>query len=567
MASSKHVPPGEPGTLTSLLEEVFRGSEAEQAAWAEALTPGTALGRYDLIREVGRGGAGVVWEARDRELGRRVAVKVVRRPSDSVPERRLVAEAEVAARLSHPGIVTTLDIGRNEKGAWLVQEFLVGRTLAERLREGPVPVPDALRIGLRLAEALAYAHRHGVVHRDLSAANVFLCEDGQVKLLDLGMAQAFGRRKVEGGTRNSMAPEQARGEPEDERVDVYALGVLLHRMVAGEPPFPADAPPDRRRPSLLEVPEAPGLGELVERMLADRPAERPRDAAEVHAALAAMEAGLPRSGTETRTGAAVKVRRRAPRRLAAVAVAGLVLAAGAGGFALGRARAAAAPRLPSNILFGAIATNVACNWGKADWFELDRVPEAALVRHGELGGTGIAEVAGRKAWRVDSDWGQIVLPLGRAGTADTFAIEAEFYIPPVTSWMRGASLHVFVEPEGGPRRGDMRHGVQFNVAQEPGRPPMFDFLEWRGTEGAGSPRYTGTLPEPFTGRWHLVRLEGSRSGRWLRVLLDGRPMAVAHGEYDLSGTKVILGAGYGYMNPEHVAWSNLRLFAGTSECQ
>jgi len=153
---TRSTPPGEPGTLTSLLNEVFRGSDPAQTAWVDGLAPGSALGRYDLIREVGRGGSGVVWEARDRELGRRVAVKVIRARQGGTPEKRLVAEAEIAARLSHPGIVTILDVGRNEKGAWLVQEFLVGRTLASRLDEGPLPLREALGLGMKVASALSW---------------------------------------------------------------------------------------------------------------------------------------------------------------------------------------------------------------------------------------------------------------------------------------------------------------------------------------------------------------------------------------------------------------------------
>jgi tRNA A-37 threonylcarbamoyl transferase component Bud32 len=567
MVPSDPTPPkdAEPGTLTSLLDEVFRVPEQEQAAWAEGLAPGTPLGRYDLIREVGRGGAGVIWEARDRELGRRVAVKVLRRRQGAVPELRLIAEAEVAARLSHPGIVTTLDVGRNEKGAWLVQEFLVGRTLSERLRVGPVPPREALRIALQVAAALDYAHRHGVVHRDLTASNVFLCEDWQVKVLDLGMAQAFGRRKLEGGTSVAMAPEQARGEPEDERVDVYALGVLLHRMIGGEPPFAAATPVERRAPPRLDVEDLPGLGDLLDRMLSAEPAERPRDAGAVLAELQGLEAALPRTGTDTRPGQ-VRVRRRTPPWVARAAVAGLLVASIAGGFVLGSRRGVAAPQLATPGVFGAAATSVSCNWGRATWIELERMPEGAEVRHGEMGGAGIAEVAGRKAWKVDSDWGQLILPLGMAEKADTFAIEAEFHIPPVTSFMRGASLHLFTEPTGGPKTGESSGGIVVGIGQEPGKPAFFNWMD-RDAQEQVKASYVGTLFEPITGRWHLLRVEGSRSRKWFRVLLDGRTIIVAHGDFGFPGNKVILGAGYGYMNAEDVAWSNLRTFSGTADCQ
>jgi len=555
-----------PGTLTSLVNEVFRGaSDDGRNAWVEGLAPGTALGRYDLIREVGRGGFGVVWEARDRELGRRVAVKVIRVRRDGIPEKRLVAEAEVAARLSHPGIVTILDVGRNEKGAWLVQEFLSGQTLAGRLDAGPLPLREALRVGIDVARALAHAHAHGVVHRDLTARNVFLCEDGQVKLLDLGMAQAFGRRKLEGGTPDYMAPEQARGAPEDERVDVYSLGVLLYRTISGESPFPADASTSDRRAPRLETPELPGLGELVGRLLSPEPMDRPRDAGEVKAELEALEASLPRTGTATKPGT-VRVRRRWPRWAVSAALAAAILgSAGAGALAARRWLAPPRERLLP-LAFGATESSNACNWGRAYWLDLDRLPEGAALRNGEMGGQGVAEVGGRKAWKVTSDWGQLVLPLGMAARGDPFAIEVEFYMPPVIGWMRGVNIHAFTEPLGGPATGVIAHGITLAVLEEPGKQARF---EWNEPDGLGGQRrgYLGTIPGTISGKWHTLRIEGSPSRGWYRGMMDGATLVVARGEYDLSGTRVALGAGYGYMNPEDVAFSNFRTFAGTPECQ
>ena len=226
------------------------------------------------MREIGRGGFGVVYEARDRELGRSVAFKAVRvanRPD--LREDRVLREADVAARLSHPNVVTLFDAGTCEHGPFLVLELLHGETLAQRLEKGRVGVHEALRISIEIAKGIAHAHSRDVVHRDVSPRNVFLCDDGQVKLLDLGMAHAFGRRRVVGGTPAFMAPEQWRGAPEDERTDVYALGVILYRMLADELPF-GETPEDRRRSRAappLSVRGAPGLGELVGRMLATDP--------------------------------------------------------------------------------------------------------------------------------------------------------------------------------------------------------------------------------------------------------------------------------------------------------
>ncbi len=561
-------PPAEPGTLTSLVDEVFRQTPADaRDAWVEGLAPGAAVGRYDLIREIGRGGFGVVWEARDRELGRRVAVKLIRAHREPVPERRALAEAEVAARLSHPGIVTVLDVGRNERGAWIVMEFLSGRTLGARLAEGPVPLSEAVRIALEVARALAHAHVNGVVHRDLTARNVFLCADGHVKLLDLGLAQAFGRRRPEGGTQEYMAPEQARGAPQDERVDVYALGVLLYRMVAGSLPFDGNVPPEERRPHRLETPDLPALGELVDRMLSSEPMERPRDAVAVAAELEALRDLLPRTGTGSGTaGGRVRVRRRWPRWTAGAAAVGLLGAAAAGG-AIAARRLAPAPH-PSRtpVAFGAVPSSVTCSWGKATWYELDRRHEGAVTRNGEIGGQGVADVEGRKAWRITSDWGQLFLPMGVAAEGDPFAVEVEFFWPPVTGWQRGATLVAFAAPVGGATSGLIGHGIGVSVVEEPGKPTWYTLLGFDATED-GLFAHRGLLGGPLAGRWHALRIEGSRAKGWYRALLDGTPIAMATGDVDVAGSQIVVTAGYGFMNPEDVAFSNLRTFRGTPECQ
>jgi serine/threonine-protein kinase len=287
--------PAEPGpssALSALLADLARSPGDDAHAWNETLRPGIVVGRFELVRELGRGGFGVVYEARDRELGRAVAFKAVRaghRPD--LREERLLREAEAAARLSHPNIVTLYDAGRSEHGPYLVLELLRGETLAKRLEQGPVSVREALRIGVEVAKGIAHAHGEGVVHRDLTPGNVFLCEDGQVKVLDLGLAHAFGRRRVDGGTGSFMAPEQRRGAPEDERTDVFALGVILFRILAGE--LPQDGGARGRRRGALDVPELPALGAFVDRMLAPDPVDRPRDGAEVLAALGAFRHELP----------------------------------------------------------------------------------------------------------------------------------------------------------------------------------------------------------------------------------------------------------------------------------
>jgi serine/threonine protein kinase len=208
-----------PGALSALLADLIRGPE--EASSAPEPTPGTVIGRFELLEKLGAGGFGVVWEARDRQLGRRVAFKLIR-PGEraELREESLLREAEAAARLSHDNIVALYDVGRSEYGPYLVLELLRGQTLAARLVDGaltparaaaraltpsesvagPLTPAEAVRIVRDIGRGVAHAHASGVVHRDLKPANVFLCEDGRVKVLDFGLAHAFGRRRQSGGT-------------------------------------------------------------------------------------------------------------------------------------------------------------------------------------------------------------------------------------------------------------------------------------------------------------------------------------------------------------------------------
>ncbi|MFL5362522.1 MAG: protein kinase domain-containing protein, partial [Myxococcales bacterium] len=293
----------------------------------ESLKPGSLVGRFELVKEIGRGGFGVVWEAKDRELGRAVALKALLAGRPDVREERLLREAEAAARLTHPNIVTIFDVGRTDDGPYLVLELLRGETLAARLEQGTIAVREALRIAVEVATGLAHAHARGVVHRDLTPGNVFLCEDAQVKILDLGMAHAFGRRKLDGGTPTYMAPEQVEGAPEDERTDVFALGVVLYRMLSGDVPYPGARDGRWNPPPELDVADAPALGGLLRSMLAPRRTDRPRDASHVLRALSQFEKELERAGSS-----ATPVRRRRRAHVAlfpllVLVIAGTVIAA------------------------------------------------------------------------------------------------------------------------------------------------------------------------------------------------------------------------------------------------
>ena len=252
---------GEPGPLSRLLQEISEApSEDLLEAWKRELQPGDRVGRFEIRREVGRGGFGAVYEAFDTELNRVVAVKTLRlsRPRRDLSSDWIKKEAEAVARLDHPCIVTLFDVGTCDSGPYLVMELLRGKTLAQRIAEGPIPQAEALRIAEEMAKGLAHAHQRGVLHRDLKPANVFLCEDGRVKLLDFGLAHLLGTEGVSGaGTPAYMAPEQARGEEVDQRADVYAAGRVLGDML-GE-----------RRPRRLE--RAIALATSTD------PAARPRD--------------------------------------------------------------------------------------------------------------------------------------------------------------------------------------------------------------------------------------------------------------------------------------------------
>jgi len=275
--------------LSALLAQLAKTPEAEvdvSAGWTPGLRPGDQVGRFQLQRELGRGGFGVVYEALDRDLGRAVAFKAIR-PGSRIVGRDvewLRREAEAVARLNHPNIVTLHDFGRGPTGPYLIFELLRGETLGERLRAGPLPIRDAVRVAVDVARELAHAHRAGVVHRDLKPANIFLGEDGTVKVLDFGLAYLFGRGgPASAGTPAYMAPEQWRSEPGDERTDLFSLGAVLHQMISGAVPYRVSRERsealDPGPPPRLDKASAPAaLRRLVARLLEKDPAGRPPSA-------------------------------------------------------------------------------------------------------------------------------------------------------------------------------------------------------------------------------------------------------------------------------------------------
>lgn len=291
------------------------------------MEPGS-IGELRLVRMLGQGTMGEVWLAEDTLLERQVAIKFprARRGGDDLP--RFQIEARALGRVRHPNVVVVHHAGRHDGRPYLVTELLTGKTLAELGR--PVAVDEVIRIGIGMARGLAAVHRVGVLHRDLKPGNVFVCDDGTVKLVDFGLAKLSGAEAIAAssaggaetagvadtlddagagpgvtrpgallGTPLYLAPELWRDEPQTRRSDVYALGALLHELLAGHPPYPAktlhalrEAVTTGDRPPVARfVPSAPApLAALIERCLAGDAAARPT-ADEVREALEAMTGG------------------------------------------------------------------------------------------------------------------------------------------------------------------------------------------------------------------------------------------------------------------------------------
>jgi serine/threonine protein kinase/Tfp pilus assembly protein PilF len=216
-------------------------------------SPGTSLGRYEIVDLVGSGGMGEVYRARDPQLGRTVALKTIRAaPGDAAATRRLMTEARAAAALSHPNIAQIYDVGESNGIPYVAMEYVEGELLEAKLAQGPLPVTEVLGLGLALANALAEAHRRGVVHRDIKPGNIIITPDGHPKLLDFGIAKlqplifspgeaTLGQTQpgVVLGTVDYMSPEQALAEEVGPSTDVFSLGVVLYRIAAGVLPFSA----------------------------------------------------------------------------------------------------------------------------------------------------------------------------------------------------------------------------------------------------------------------------------------------------------------------------------------
>jgi serine/threonine-protein kinase len=254
-------------------------------------------GRYRLERKLGGGGMADVWLAEDQELGRKVAIKMLhdRYANDTQFVERFRREATHAAGLSHPNVVSIFDRGEAGGSYYIVMEYVEGRTLKELIvTRGPCPVPVAISYVRQVLAALRYAHRNGIVHRDIKPHNVLVDHEGRVKVADFGIARAGSSQMTEAGsiigTAQYLSPEQARGAPVDESSDLYSTGILLFELLTGKVPFTGETPVEIAMKHLSQVPPAPSsirseiphdLDLVVLRALAKEPADRYRSAKEM----------------------------------------------------------------------------------------------------------------------------------------------------------------------------------------------------------------------------------------------------------------------------------------------
>ena len=223
------------------------------------LHPGARLGPYEIDRLLGKGGMGVVYQARDVKLKRDVAIKILAPEVAADPDRlrRFEQEAQAASALNHPNIATIYGLDAQDGTGFIAMEHVPGRTLADVIPRSGLDLSHALRYAVQIADALAHAHGHGVIHRDLKPGNVMVTPDDRVKLLDFGLAKLV--HPVDGGaadatrvtddltaeglvlgTTRYMSPEQAQGQPLDARTDIFSFGAVLYEMITGRAAFEGD---------------------------------------------------------------------------------------------------------------------------------------------------------------------------------------------------------------------------------------------------------------------------------------------------------------------------------------
>jgi eukaryotic-like serine/threonine-protein kinase len=278
-------------------------------------------GRYRILRKLGSGGMANVYLAEDEELGRRVAIKILneRYATDDSFNERFRREAKSAAGLSHPNIVSIYDRGESDGIPYIAMEVIEGRSLKELiLTKGPLPIPTAVEHAKQVLSALRFAHRNGIIHRDIKPHNILLGAEDRLKVTDFGIARAGASQMTEVGsimgTAQYLSPEQARGAPVTAASDLYSVGIVLYEMLTGKTPFTGDTPIEIAMKHLNEAPRPPSqhrkeilpeLDQIVLRALAKDPTERYQTAEEFSEDLDRVEAGLPVSPETTAAATAI----------------------------------------------------------------------------------------------------------------------------------------------------------------------------------------------------------------------------------------------------------------------
>lgn len=336
----------------------LKGAARDLAADLLTLRPGERVGPYEVVKLIGAGGMGEVYEAHDARLDRRVAIKVLPAWSAADPHRawRFEQEARAAAALKHPNVVAVFDVGRHATTPFIVSELLEGENLRERMQRQPLTPRQAAQLMVHVTRGLAAAHGAHVVHRDLKPENVFLTRDGQVKILDFGLAKLKPKNALLGqadatvgasvagqvlGTVGYMAPEQIRGENVDARTDLFAVGTILYEVLAGRQPFGRGsvvetlnailtADPEPLQDLAPETPQA--LVRITHRCLEKNPGDRFQSAADLAFALESATGGSAAPSDASRATvtavATAPPSRRSPLPLAWVSVAAVLTALG-----------------------------------------------------------------------------------------------------------------------------------------------------------------------------------------------------------------------------------------------
>jgi serine/threonine protein kinase len=280
-----------------------------------ALAPQQRVGSFILLEKIGSGGLGEVWKARDHRLSRVVALKFILTGELRFPHD-LAREARAASALNHPNIITILEIGESDNGAYIAMEFVEGETLRTRMDKARMPFSEVLDVVAQMARGLAAAHRSGIVHRDIKPENVMIRIDGYVKLVDFGLAKMlpwgesvtlktssdFTETGKIAGTFGYMSPEQARGQQVGPSSDIFSFGIVLYELLTGEHPFRADNPVDTLNRIInteapatrARRPEAPKeVHEIVARCLKKDKTHRPQSGAELEIMLRDMKREAP----------------------------------------------------------------------------------------------------------------------------------------------------------------------------------------------------------------------------------------------------------------------------------